>query len=66
MLQSPGFSGPEEKKAKNVEKDKSMSSRAKFHSDKRAKPVPDSRSPKPQQTLRLSNLTRSGPNGLTD
>ena len=63
-LQSPGFSGPEEKKAKKVEKDKATTSKAKSYTDKPAKPIPDcSSQQKPQQTPRSLNSTRSGPTG---
>ena len=56
-LQSPGFSGPEEKKAKKVEKEKATASKAKSCSDKPAKPVPDSnRSAKASTDVRFAEL----------
>ena len=41
-MQSPGFSGLEEKKGKKTDKEKTTTSKAKLHTDKPAKPVPDS------------------------
>ena len=56
-LQTPGFSGPEEKKSKKVEKEKSISSKAKSPTDKPAKPVPDSsRSAKASTDSKIAEL----------
>ena len=59
MLQSPGFSGSEEKKAKKVEKEKATSSEVKSCSDKPAKPVSDSRrSAKASTDARFAELNQ--------